>query len=100
MEHEQTFGKVRTKRKDSKNMVRGDGSSYRRDKPIIVWMAFSFKSKGTKLNEIPKTPWGNFKRNGLMHMGGAEGGRNESQGTINQEAGKGERIARVGGWRI
>ena len=33
-------------------------------------------------------------------MGGAEGGRNESQGAINQEAGKGERIARVGGWGI
>ena len=81
-------------------MVRGDGSSYRRDKSIVVWMTFSFKSKGAKLNEIPKTPWGNFKRNGLMDMGGAERGRNESQGTINQEAGKSERIARVGGWRI
>ena len=76
-------------------MVRGDRRSHSRDKPII----FRFKSKGTKLNETPKTPWGDFKRNGLVHVGGTEGGRNESQGAINQEAGKGERIARVG-WGV
>ena len=63
-------------------MVRGDGSSYRRDKSIVVWMTFSFKSKGAKLNEIPKTPRGNFKRNGLMDMARSTKRRARARGLL------------------
>ena len=81
-------------------MVCWNGGSYGGDRSVVLRITFILNGEGTEVDTIPKTPRCNVKGNGLLNMGRAKGGGDKSQSTINQEAGKIERGAGIGGWRI